>query len=98
LKFLDFQAEVEEVLADSCRALGFKDLQIEVSLPPNDTYGDLASAIPIRIAKEAGKNPGDVAIEVASKAMELAKKKRYIGAVSPTGEGTSTSKSTTLDS
>ncbi len=83
MKFLDFQAEVEEVLADSCRALGFKDLQIEVSLPPNDTYGDLASAIPIRIAKEAGKNPGDVAIEVASKAMELAKKKRYIGAVSP---------------
>ncbi|MDE1857972.1 MAG: arginine--tRNA ligase [Thaumarchaeota archaeon] len=83
MKFLEFQAEVEEVLADSCRALGFKDLQVEVSLPPNDTYGDLASATPIRIAKEAGKSPGDVAIEIASKAMELAKKKRYIGAVSP---------------
>ncbi|MDG6986115.1 MAG: arginine--tRNA ligase [Nitrososphaerota archaeon] len=83
MKFLDFQAEVEEVLADSCRALGYKNVEIDVSLPPNDTYGDLASAVPIRIAKATGKKPGDVAIELGSKAMEFAKKKRYIGAVSP---------------
>ena len=83
MKFLDFQAEVEEVLASSCRDLGYRDAVIEVSLPPGEAYGDLASALPIRIAKERGKKPADVAIELASKAMEHAKKSKYIGAVSP---------------
>jgi arginyl-tRNA synthetase len=83
LKFLEFQAEVEEVLADSCHALGYKEAVVEVNQPPNDTYGDLATAVPIRLAKRTGKKPGDIAIELASKAMELAKKTKYIGAVSP---------------
>lgn len=83
MKFLEFQAEVEEVLAAACRDLGYKDVQFDVSLPPNETYGDLASAVPIRIAKSSGKRPGDVAIELASKAMELAKKTKYVGSVSP---------------
>ncbi len=83
MKFLDFQAEVEEVLADACRALGYKDAEVDVALPPNDTYGDLASAVPIRLAKEAGKKPGDLAVEIGAKAMELARKSKYIGPVSP---------------
>ncbi|MDG6909599.1 MAG: arginine--tRNA ligase [Nitrososphaerota archaeon] len=87
MKFLEFQAEVEEVLADSCRALGHKGVQIDVGSPPSDAYGDLSSAVPIRIAKEQGRVPGDVAVEVASKAMELAKKSKYIGTVSPHRSG-----------
>jgi arginyl-tRNA synthetase len=87
LKFLEFQAEVEEVLADSCRSKGYKDAEVDVSLPPNDSYGDLASAVPIRLAKRTGKKPGDLAVELASKAMELAKKSKYIGAVSPHRSG-----------
>ena len=83
MKFLEFQAEVEEVLAASCRSLGYGEGKVDVSLPPNDSYGDLASATPIRIAKEAGRQPGEVAIELASRAMELAKKTKYVGAVSP---------------
>jgi arginyl-tRNA synthetase len=83
LKFLEFQAEVEEVLADACRSLGYKNAGAEVSLPPNDAYGDLASAVPIRLGKDTGKKPGDLAVEIGSKAMELAKKSRYIGAVTP---------------
>jgi arginyl-tRNA synthetase len=83
LKFLEFQAEVEEVLADACRAVGAKGAQIDVSLPPNDSYGDLASSVPIRIAKAEGRVPGDVAVELASKALELARRTRYVGGVSP---------------
>ncbi|MDE1852824.1 MAG: arginine--tRNA ligase [Thaumarchaeota archaeon] len=83
MKFVEFQAEVEEVLADSCRALGYKDVEVEVSRPPNDAYGDLASAVPIRLSRLSGKKPADVAIELGSKAMELAKKRKYIGLVSP---------------
>ncbi|MDG7013334.1 MAG: arginine--tRNA ligase [Nitrososphaerota archaeon] len=83
MKFLDFQAEVEEVLAASCRDLGYKDAGIDVSSPPSEAYGDLASAVPIRIAREHGKKPADVAIELASKGMDHARKSRYIGAVTP---------------
>jgi arginyl-tRNA synthetase len=87
LKFLEFQGEVEEALADSCRAAGYRDVEVEVGQPTNDTYGDLASAIPIRLAKETGRKPGDVAVEIASKAMEMVKKSRYIGGVSPHRSG-----------
>ena len=83
MKFRDFQEEVEEVVAESCREAGYRDALAEVSLPPNDAYGDLASAVPLRIAKQTGKPPGDVAVALASRAMEHAKKSKYIGGVSP---------------
>jgi len=83
MKFREFEEEVEEVIAESCRASGFKDVEVDVSLPPNDGYGDLASAVPIRIAKQTGQKPGDIAVAISSRAMDLAKKSRYIGAVSP---------------
>ena len=83
MKFREFEEEVEEVLAQACRDAGYKDAEIEVAQPPNASYGDLASAVPIRIAKEVGKKPGDIAVAIASKAMERAKKSKYIGGVSP---------------
>jgi len=87
MKFREFEEEVEEVLAESCRASGFKDIEVDVSLPPNPSYGDLASAVPIRVAKKNGQKPADVAVSLASKAMELAKKSKYIGGVSPHRSG-----------
>jgi arginyl-tRNA synthetase len=83
LKFREFEEEVELVLEEACRSLGYRNVAIEVGRPPSDAYGDLASAIPIRIAKETGKKPAEVAIELASPAMERAKKSKYIGEVSP---------------
>ena len=83
LKFLEFQGEVEEVIAESCRAAGYKGAEIDVGLPPNESYGDLSSAVPLRIAKESGKSPGDLAVALASKAMELVKKSKYVGSVTP---------------
>ena len=83
LKFREFEEEVELVLEESCRSLGYKDVTIEVGRPPSTTYGDLASAVPIRISKQTGRKPGEVAIELATAAMERAKKSKYIGGVSP---------------
>jgi len=83
MKFEEFQGEVEEIVAESCRASGYKDFEVDVGLPPNPDYGDLASAVPIRIAKQAGQKPSDVAVAIASKAIELAKKSKYVGGVSP---------------
>jgi arginyl-tRNA synthetase len=71
------------VIADACRAAGYKDGEVEVGLPPNESYGDLSSAVPIRLAREAGTRPSDVAVALASKAMELVKKSKYIGSVTP---------------
>ncbi len=83
MKFREFEGEVEEIVAESCRASGYKDFEADVSLPPNDEYGDLASAVPIRVAKRSGQKPGDVAVTIASKAIEFAKKSKYVGSVSP---------------
>lgn len=83
MKFLEFRAEVEAVLADSIHSLGFEGAAVEVGEPPSVDYGDLASAVPIRLAKRSGKKPGDVAIELASAAMERAEGSRYIGTISP---------------
>ena len=83
MKFREFEEEVEEIVSESCREAGYKDVQVEVSLPPNDAYGDLASAVPLRISKETGRPAGDLAIALASRAMDLSKKFRYVGAVSP---------------
>ena len=83
MKFREFEEEVEEVLADSCRDAGFKDAEIEVNIPPSFAYGDLASAVPIRLAKQTGGEPGGIAVAIASKAMEHAKRSKYIGGVSP---------------
>ena len=83
MKFREFEEEVEEVIAESCKALGFRDVAVEVSLPPNEAYGDLSSAVPIRIAQQTGQKPGDVAVALATKAMEFVKKSKYVGSVSP---------------
>ncbi len=83
MKFREFEEEVQEVMAESCRALGFRNVEADVGLPPNESYGDLASAVPIRIGKKTGQKPGDVAVTLAAKAIDLAKKSRYIGGVSP---------------
>ena len=83
MKFREFMAEAEGIVAASCKAAGQEGFETGMSLPPNDTYGDLATAVPIRIAKATGKKPGDVAIQIASAAMELAKKSKYVGGASP---------------
>lgn len=83
LKFLEFRVEVEHVLAGACSALGYDGVEIEVGPPPSEAYGDLSSAIPIRLAKSGGKKPGEIAISISEVAMGLAKKTKYVGSVSP---------------
>ena len=83
MKFLQFKGEVENYVDDACIKKNYKDAEVEVGLPPNEGSGDLSTAVPIRIAKVVGSKPGDVAVAVASKAMELAKKSKYIGGVVP---------------
>ena len=83
MKFLEFEGEVEQIIKEACASLGYGEIEVEVALPPNPSYGDLSSAVPMRVAKERSEKPADVAVRLASKAAELLKDSRYVGSVTP---------------
>ena len=83
MKFLEFQGEVEQIIKEACTSLGYGEVEVEVALPPNPSYGDLSSAVPIRVAKERSEKPADVAVRLASKAAKYLKDSRYVGSVNP---------------
>jgi arginyl-tRNA synthetase len=83
LKFLEFEGEVEQIIKEACASLGYGEVEVEVAPPPNPSYGDLSSAVPMRVAKERFEKPADVAVRLASKAAELLKDSRYVGSVTP---------------
>ncbi len=83
MKFLEFEGEVEQIIRKACTSLGYDEVEVEVALPPNPSYGDLSSAVPMRVAKERSEKPADVAVRLASKAAELLKGSSYVGSVTP---------------
>ena len=83
MKFLEFEGEVEQIIEEACASLGYGEVEVGVALPPNPSYGDLSSAVPIRVAKERSESPADVAVRLASRAAELLKDSRYVGSVTP---------------
>ena len=83
MKFLEFEGDVERIIKEACTSLGYGEVEAEVALPPNPSYGDLSSAVPIRVAKERSEKPADVAVRLASKAAEFLKDSRYVGSVTP---------------
>ncbi|HYB76449.1 MAG TPA: arginine--tRNA ligase, partial [Nitrososphaerales archaeon] len=83
MKFIEFQDEVSRALETACERLGYKGVDIDVVLPPSDEYGDLASSVPLRIARLTSQKPSEVAVRLASELAELPKRSKYLGAVSP---------------
>ncbi len=83
MKFLEFEGEVERIIKGACTSLGYGEVAVEVALPPNPSYGDLSSAVPMRVAKERSEKPADVAVRLASKAADFLKDSRYVRSVTP---------------
>jgi len=83
LKFQDFQSEVKQIIGESCASLGYGEFEVEVALPPSPAYGDLSSALPMRVAKERSESPADIAVRLASRASGLVEKSKYVGSVTP---------------
>jgi arginyl-tRNA synthetase len=83
LKFLDFENEVRAALEAACKRMEYSGAEIDISLPPNDEYGDLASSIPIRMSKGTSKKPGELAVKLGSEVERQLKGSRYVGKVSP---------------
>jgi arginyl-tRNA synthetase len=82
LKFVEFEEEASHLVVEACNFLRYDSAQVEVSLPPNPSYGDLSSAAPLRIAKQLGEKPGDIALKLADRIMSRSSHYRYVGSVS----------------
>jgi len=81
LKFVEFEEEASHLIVEACDVLHYDATQVDVSLPPNASYGDLSSAAPLRIAKQIGEKPGDVALKLAAHIMGRSRHYRYVGSV-----------------
>jgi arginyl-tRNA synthetase len=81
LKFVEFEEEASHLIVEACEALHYDPTQVDVSLPPNPSYGDLSSAAPLRLAKQMGEKPGEVALRLADHIMSRSGHYRYVGSV-----------------
>ncbi len=80
MKFREFEEEVKGVISSALASLKY-DADVEVEEPNESGFGDLSSAIALRLAKKLGKSPSIIAREIASR-VQL-KKAEYIESVEP---------------
>ena len=71
------------MIGKACEALGYSGVDVEVALPPNPSYGDLSSSLPIRLAKDASEKPAELAVKLAAKAAENLEGTKYVQSVTP---------------
>ncbi len=81
MKFSEFEEEATHLLVEACEGLHSDPTQVEVSLPPSPSYGDLSSAVPLRIARQLGEKPGEVALKLADRIMSRSSHYKYVGGV-----------------
>ena len=81
MKFVEFEEEASHLIVEACDDLHYDATQVDVSLPPNPSYGDLSSAAPLRIAKQRGEKPEEVALKLAANIMGRSRRYRYVKAV-----------------
>lgn len=82
VKFREFEEEVKQTLSSACTSAGYGEVEVDLTIPPNEEYGDLATSVPIRIAKATSGRPAEVAIALAGQVMKIGGLK-YIAGVSP---------------
>lgn len=68
-------------MAGAAESLGHPDLVVDVGLPPNPSYGDLSSAAALRLARELGQRPREVALKMADWIMRQSEDYRYVASV-----------------
>lgn len=67
--------ELAESVAAVCKQLFDKDIEIELSRP-EEKFGDFATNVALKLAKEQGKNPQEIAEQIAK---ELKKDDKFAG-------------------
>lgn len=85
--FRVFESEVEGLIASAARALEYPEESIDVVPPPDPSYGDLASAVALKIAKTIKERPGTVALKLSGQIMLHPEKFAYVSSVSAHASG-----------
>jgi len=83
MRFREFEREVESLVFKGCSSLGYPQVALDLSVPPDPSYGDLSVSAPIRLAKSLKLKPGEVALKIADFIITQSKNYRYVGGVSP---------------
>jgi arginyl-tRNA synthetase len=63
--FLALREEAERAVADALSAMGLPTDDLGIEEPPEDVDAVLASSVAFRLAGEAGRAPGEIAVDVA---------------------------------
>jgi arginyl-tRNA synthetase len=84
LKFREFEDEVRRLLSSALSSLKY-DADVDVEEPNDSSFGDLSSAVALRLAKKLVKKPAIIAQEIASK-IQL-KNVEYVESIEPHQSG-----------
>lgn len=76
--------DLQQALQQVCAELFDVDIAVELTRP-EEQFGDYATNVALQLSKRLGKNPRDVASEIANKLTEL--KKHFLEEVSVAGPG-----------
>jgi len=87
LKFREFEEEVVSMVSSAILRLGYPAVDVEVSLPPDESLGDLSSSAPLRLARVTGKKPEAIAAALANEVSKSLKSSKLVGSVTPHPSG-----------
>ncbi|HXW37406.1 MAG TPA: arginine--tRNA ligase [Nitrososphaerales archaeon] len=78
MKFIEFENEAKTLVQAAISACGYPETDVDVSIPPNPSFGELSSSVAMRLAKPAGEKPSDVARKLVVKALQLRHDEKYV--------------------
>lgn len=58
---------IEKIILEAAEKAGYKADSVEVFYPEEDQFGDFSTNVALKLAKEAGKNPREIAEKITSK-------------------------------
>lgn len=85
MKLREIQEICRRELKGAAERLGYTVEDVELGEPPDTSLGDISSALPLKIAKKAGKDPSEVASLIARSLS--AEKLAYIAKIEPHKNG-----------
>ncbi|GMU74439.1 MAG: arginine--tRNA ligase [Candidatus Campbellbacteria bacterium] len=81
----DVKKDIEKAVKDTCAEFGFPEANFVVERPADMSHGDYATNVALALSKQLGKNPRDIAQELAQKLSE--RKTPSIEAIETAGAG-----------
>jgi arginyl-tRNA synthetase len=81
LKFREFEDEARGLVSSALTSLGMPAAEADVAPPTNPSYGDLSSAVALRLGKTLAEKPSAIALKIADRIMSQSHTYRYVRSV-----------------